>query len=601
MDGAKGVNKLVLVKRLAEIRVLLSVKVEKAAGLELDFTNKSACIDAIQNYFDNEFNSLPKALQITEARTLVSVHALVNSIPGDATVSVSSYNKIQAIANSKPEETPFDYFSNNGRFFDGESGYAQVILEHYETVNKEPIVDAPGVNMQKAEIIDLIDTNNLNRNKLLDKLDWHNNQAAAGAEISNEVYLQLDKEQNDLYIKIIELKNLYSDVNNKKYVDKQARMTAILDKLKDSGQVVIDTLLSASSVTQEQADQWAKEQSIDKTSSAKLSKNGYKTADVRRDMAEFYRISGGKLRNIAIISDGSKRANAGGIGQVEGMQISIDSNFNKETLWHEMAHHLEADPAAAQAAKDFLIKRRESETVYSLRSLTGNKGYKKDEGAYKDKFIHEYIGKVYNGPVSEVWAMGVQYLSNPQQAAMFIAKDPEMASLIAGYLQAELTPAMKALKQVQGMTADGNQTKRDDVESQYQDAIKRLSAGVEIVDDGWFDSLDLITKRDVSTNYGTTKNTLYLGSWGKYKFFSGKFKSKKTKRMSKGYAVSETLNDSFIHLFPIIEDLPTVKAIIKISDAEKGSVSNVYYTNYIFSSDHKGFIYTAKKILEGNL
>lgn len=339
---------------------------------------------------------------------------------------------------------------------------------------------------------------------------------------------------------------------------------------------------------------------------------------MRRDIAEFYRISGGKLRNIAIVSDGSRRANAGGIGQPEGMEVRATGNFNKETLWHELAHHLEADPAAKQAANDFLIKRRESETVYSLRSLTGNKGYGSDEIAYKDAFINPYIGKVYQDQVTEVWSMGVQYLSNPELAASFIAKDPEMASLIAGYLQAELSPAMKALQQVQGMTAGSNQAKRDAAEKQYQDAVKRLSSGIEIVKDSWFNDLEQEDRDNLHGNYALRdKEAVYLGSWGDYHVFSGKFKSRVTKRTSKGYAVCYTLRTgTFLigetdyfgrsgqrrqipNCYPVHAELPVVKAAMRVSrDNYQDDFNSVIWRLFNdYTSDNGKMIELANQII----
>ena len=598
MDSAKGVNKLTLVKRLAEIRVLLSVKVEKVTDLKLDLTDKKASLTILLDYAQSGIHSMPDALRESESVTLMRVLSLVNKLPGDdldtesAAALSDALKKINTVA---VEETNFDYFSKNGRFFDGQSGYAQAILEHLETVKNEPAADdSQEIIAKKQQIFEenhnlLVEVSALEADR-----DGHN--------YNDDAYNSLSEKITELMKRVSELDKLHYSLSMERYNAKENRIATIREQFKVPGQLVIDTLLSASSVTQEQADQWAKEQIIDKTSSAKLSKNGYKTADVRRDMAEFYRISGGKLRNIAIVSDGSRRANAGGIGQVEGMEVRATSSFNKETLWHELAHHLEADPIANKAANDFLIKRRESSATYSLRSLTGNKGYKPDEEAYKDTFMHEYIGKVYRDQITEVWSMGLQYLSNPEQAAMFIAKDPEMASLIAGYLQAELTPAMKALKQVQGITAGSNQDKRDDAEIQYNDAVSKLSEGVDIFDDGWFDDIDQYRRDSMLGSYALgDKKAIYLGSWGKYKVFSGKFRDPKTKRFSKGYSVSEAADYRIFDFAPIIEPLATVKAILKIAEAEGLSAYNVYMNNFIWTTDHRFFMNKAKQILEGNL
>ncbi|QOJ22962.1 MAG: hypothetical protein HRU78_04290 [Gammaproteobacteria bacterium] len=219
--------------------------------------------------------------------------------------------------------------------------------------------------------------------------------------------------------------DLIKKLRGKKYEDQRKRIAELKDSIAPIGQKIIDTLLNSSKVTKEQADAWANSQIIEKSALTKLKKIWYREEDVRRDMAEFYRITGGKLRQVRIETDGSRRANASGIGHFEDNVIRPGSSFNKTILWHEMAHHLEADPAAKAASNGYLLKRRKSEKVYSLRSLTGNRGYRSNEGAYSDDFINPYVGKVYRDKTTEVWSMGIQYLSNPSDAAMLVAKDPK--------------------------------------------------------------------------------------------------------------------------------------------------------------------------------
>ncbi|MGN8554582.1 UNVERIFIED_CONTAM: hypothetical protein OHV15_18560, partial [Microbacterium sp. SLM126] len=162
-------------------------------------------------------------------------------------------------------------------------------------------------------------------------------------------------------------------------------------------------------------------------------------------MAEYYRLSGGKASAIRIGIDGGRRANAVGVtARTDEKVINLGSRFNKTVLFHELAHHLENDPIAMAASNGFLKRRRESDTKFTLRSLTGNKGYGPMEVAYKDGFIDPYVGKVYPGGITEVFSMGVQYLANPSHAAILAAKDPHMLELITGYLSAPLTPAMHA-------------------------------------------------------------------------------------------------------------------------------------------------------------
>ena len=308
-------------------------------------------------------------------------------------------------------------------------------------------------------------------------------------------------------------------------------------------------------------------------------------------MAEFYRVTGGKLRQVRLETNGSKRANASGIGHFEDNVIRPGSSFNKTVLWHEMAHHLEADSEAKAASNGYLLKRRKSEKVYSLRSLTGNRGYRSDEGAYDDNFINHYIGKVYRDKTTEVWSMGVQYLAKPYDAAMMLAKDPEMAALMAGYLQADLNPAMKALQAVQDSAKDKAQEKRDQVKSEYEQALDKLAAGVEIVDDGWFGALDPIDQGNLLSRWGGLGDpeAKFIGSWGGYRAFTGKFKDKLSKRTKKGYAVVfTTMSGSFVNpddnkrrfmpnSAPVHGDERFLKAFMRMASMRADSVYTVLY------------------------
>jgi hypothetical protein len=126
----------------------------------------------------------------------------------------------------------------------------------------------------------------------------------------------------------------------------------------------------------------------------------------------------------------------------------LGQKFDKRVLFHELAHLLEQDPAAQQAAQGFLIKRRTSTTTKSLRKMTGNKGYRPTEEAYPDSFIDPYIGKYYERGETEVFSMGVESFSHPSLLALRIAKDPEMFALVAGFLQSAQNPLFLAMKRL---------------------------------------------------------------------------------------------------------------------------------------------------------
>ncbi len=376
----------------------------------------------------------------------------------------------------------FDHYKSAGNVFDIDADVINATEESIKELTAKPPEEInPEIAAQMKEAQEEYEKLKLSLKSLL-SVNEANGFSPDEINKASDEFETISLKKQSAWNKLVEL-------DRQRYIEKEKRIKELKDSIAPIGQKIIDTLLNGSKVTQEQADSWANSQVIEKSAITRLKKMGYPEADIRRDMAEFYRITGGKLRHVRLETNGSKRANASGIGHFEDSVIRPGSNFNKTVLWHEMAHHLEADVAAKAASNGYLLKRRKSEKVFLLRSLTGNRGYRSDEGAYDDNFINPYIGKVYRDKTTEVWSMGVQYLATPYDAAMMLSKDPEMAALMAGYLQADLTPAMKALQSIQDNAKDKAQEKREQVKSEYEQALDKLAAGVEIVDDGWFGAL----------------------------------------------------------------------------------------------------------------
>ncbi|MBP8150289.1 MAG: hypothetical protein KAY21_11275, partial [Limnohabitans sp.] len=147
----------------------------------------------------------------------------------------------------------------------------------------------------------------------------------------------------------------------------QAKLQA---PLIEAAKTFTDSVIQASPVTAEQATAWAEAQDITPPARARLKKMGYDLKQFRQDMAEFYRFSGGRVVKVKIHSKGDRRANATGIEDhgKEGT-INLDSAFDKRVLWHELAHHIEADPVAKMAAGKFIRRRSVDGKAYSLNSL----------------------------------------------------------------------------------------------------------------------------------------------------------------------------------------------------------------------------------------
>lgn len=240
---------------------------------------------------------------------------------------------------------------------------------------------------------------------------------------------------------------------------------------------VIDSVLAASPVTEEEAEKWAGEQEITPAAKRRLEKTcGYKIEQVRKDMAEFYRLTGGRLSRAMISTDGKQRARA----SVDKGIVYLDSNFTKTTLWHEMGHLLERHPRINAMANEFLnrrTKRQAGGEIRPLRSLTGNKSYRSDEFAWPDDFIDPYVGKAYRSGITEVLSMGMQHFVSAGETVSLYEKDPEMFRLMVGVLRSPMGEMEKDLV-TRDRKLQAEDQSREKPAKRFYSALDRKSRGL---------------------------------------------------------------------------------------------------------------------------
>jgi hypothetical protein len=290
--------------------------------------------------------------------------------------------------------------------------------------------------------------------------------------------------------------------------------------------------MESSPVTEAEAQAWASKQTITKNAANRLKTSGYPVESARKDMADFYRLTRGRLASVTFDSDGGSRANANGIHGHDTSVVNISSNFNKRVLWHEMAHHLEADPDVLVAANGFLKKR--GGEVKSMRFLTGNSAYRGDEKAYSDGFFDAYVGKVYTD-ATEVVSMGVESFHSPEVLGARIAEDPEHFALITGILSAQPDPLFKSAQAVLAQAGELNAKMAGAKEAAFNAAIKTLADAAVLVGAGTTPDLG---DQGWDVDYYTSKgNGTYLGSYaGAFHLFASKrVKSPATGREGAGF------------------------------------------------------------------
>jgi SPP1 gp7 family putative phage head morphogenesis protein len=114
--------------------------------------------------------------------------------------------------------------------------------------------------------------------------------------------------------------------------------------------------------------------------------------------------------------------------------INIGSYVDKETIWHEMGHHVEfEDKRIATAARDWRDTRATGEQQ-KLNKLTDG-FYRDDELALPDKYIHPYVGKVYSDGSTEVISMGLERFSSPEAMRDFYQQDREHFQFVLGVIR----------------------------------------------------------------------------------------------------------------------------------------------------------------------
>jgi len=90
---------------------------------------------------------------------------------------------------------------------------------------------------------------------------------------------------------------------------------------------------------------------------------------------------------------------------------------DRKTVIHEMGHHLEqTSPEVRRKARQFLTDRTRGEQATWLGD-----GYRRNERAYKDRFLHPYMGKRYPQD-TEIISMGLQFYHS--QPLTLAKKDP---------------------------------------------------------------------------------------------------------------------------------------------------------------------------------
>lgn len=237
-----------------------------------------------------------------------------------------------------------------------------------------------------------------------------------------------------------------------------------------AGEAAIAKLMQKSKVTDEQAQSWLKANCIiNENAKKRMNRDGYAT--IEKDLTDFYKLTGGKLHKVEIITYGKIRASTHDVFGKPKADVYIGANFGRKTLFHELGHNLEHDPKSSALAQAFLLKRRESSNTYSMNELTRQTNYGRHEVAYKDSFFNPYVGKYYKHGETEVFAMALGELSSADGATNLMASDREMFDMVVGYLSQEYDDLSQFNLDIGKAKMDGDAQALAEMKAQREDAV----------------------------------------------------------------------------------------------------------------------------------
>lgn len=569
-----------------DLRTLQAVVVSMQAGpaaqaIAFSLDDKEASAQSLIAYLQNGISALPASLAVYEANTVLDLATAIGSphLVNEAMNYIAKNGLPNAMADST-RLAAYEELASRGV----QHGIkAEVIMAKYEEAKKamrnpvDEVTDAATAAFKA----------------------WNDEMGALQSELMakyralrdryNESGSQDDFDQKERVVADLaafrdnygaEFDRRKAEVEAIRKAESAKRASAVDESVRAEGEAILAAVMAASPVTEQQATDWAEQQQVDDATLKKLKRLGYTRDAIYRDMADFYRLSGGKCSAIRLSSDGSRRANAVGIGTRLGEKVvNVGTRFNRTVLFHELAHHLENDPIAMAGANGFLAKRRESEQLHSLRKMTGQK-YGADEKAYKDSWLNEYIGKYYGSGVTEVFSMGVEFLSNPRDAAFFAARDPEMFALISGYLSQPLTPAMAAKLNMHGSAMEAKQEQDQAMAASALDALETLANTVSLSTDNWWqeqvDSGSWLASALRNYEFVRGKEPTYIGSHGEYRVFQGVFRNSVTSRNAKGHLVVELRPNHTPSAAAVHDGILSARALIALTKRDRESGMNTH-------------------------
>lgn len=202
-----------------------------------------------------------------------------------------------------------------------------------------------------------------------------------------------------------------------------------IETLRSQSAELLKVLNGQSSLSKAKADQMAGATAIEVEGSNDWGKGS--NDRVRKDLAAFHRMTGGKANIVQLISEDDR-----GWADDTTRIVNIgdkDGYAGGRVLFHEAGHLLEASDSGYQkAAEAWVRSRATSQTPLPLREITGDDGYDEDETALPDDFYSPYVGKIYDDGATEAISMGIEAFVDGRRLSNLIRYDIEHFYFVLG-------------------------------------------------------------------------------------------------------------------------------------------------------------------------
>ncbi|WP_147383636.1 hypothetical protein, partial [Nitrosomonas supralitoralis] len=157
MTGVAGVNKLTLVKRVREIRQLLSVAIKPVASLSIDPTNRVASIKTLTDYLRNGISVVPESLRGAEVNTVEKIIKMLSSGSDNEAYQAArlefrdAYADLRIPAGGAAEMAAFDHYKSAGNVFEIDAEKIKSIEAEIKELSYKPLENTPEIIAQQEE------------------------------------------------------------------------------------------------------------------------------------------------------------------------------------------------------------------------------------------------------------------------------------------------------------------------------------------------------------------------------------------------------------------------------------------------------------------